>query len=230
MTESEWLACTHPKPTLDFLKRKASDRKLRLFAVACCRRATWLFRDTHSRDALELIDGFSDGSANNGEFWPLLNWEAEIGGERGSQLLVMKVPAWWRITMALREVKYEVVTKLAADLIKKEISEEAAQSDLLHDIFGNPFRPIALDPSWLSSTVVKLAQKIYDDRNFDLMPTLANELEKGGCKDNEILAHCRRPGPHIRGCWVLDAVLGKGKALPKVQETTSKSINRPPHP
>ncbi len=207
MTESEWLECTDPTPMLVLLQGKASDRKLRLFAVACCRRATWLFRDTQSRDALDLIDGFSDGSANNCEFWPLLNWEAEIGGERGSQLLVMEVPAWWRITMALREVKYEVVTKLAADLIKKEISEEAAQSDLLHDIFGNPFRPIALDPSWLTPTVKALAQFIYDDRAFDQMPLLADELVKSGCTVPEILDHCQGMGPHVKGCWVLDGVL-----------------------
>jgi hypothetical protein len=81
---------------------------------------------------------------------------------------------------------------------------------LLHDLFGNPFRPITLDPSWLTCTVVSLAQVVYDERKFDQLPILADALEEAGCNNAEILNHCRGPGPHSRGCWAVDAILGKG--------------------
>jgi hypothetical protein len=80
---------------------------------------------------------------------------------------------------------------------------------LLRDVFGNPFRPVALDAYWLEPKVVALAQEIYDHRAFDRLPALAFALEEAGCTNAEILAHCRGPGPHVRGCWVLDLVLGK---------------------
>jgi hypothetical protein len=84
--------------------------------------------------------------------------------------------------------------------------------DLLRDIFGNPFGPSGIDSDWLTwnnRTVPKLAQTIYDDRRYDIMPILADALEEAGCIDLQILDHCRGPGPHVRGCWVVDLILGK---------------------
>ena len=83
------------------------------------------------------------------------------------------------------------------------------QCELLRDIFGNPFRPVAVDPEWLTSTVVALARGVYDDRAFDRLPILADALQDAGCEDADILAHCRGDGPHVRGCWVVDLMLGK---------------------
>jgi hypothetical protein len=57
--------------------------------------------------------------------------------------------------------------------------------------------------------VVKLANSIYSDRMFDRLPILADALEEANCHDADILAHCRGPGPHCRGSFVLDALLGK---------------------
>jgi len=85
-----------------------------------------------------------------------------------------------------------------------------AQCALLREVFGNPFRPITLNPSWLTFNITALAQKIYSDRTFDRLPLLADELEKSGCDNGEILGHCRGSGLHVRGCWALDLVLGKG--------------------
>jgi hypothetical protein len=142
MTEAEWLTATDPIPMLEFLKGKASDRKLRLFAVACCRR-----------------------------IWP-------------------------RLTMVPR------YTILAGD-------SASAQLGSLRDIFGNPFRPVTLNPSWLTSTVLALANGIYNDKAFDQMPILADVLMDSGCDNEDILNHCRQPGEHVRGCFVLDLLLGK---------------------
>ncbi len=82
-------------------------------------------------------------------------------------------------------------------------------ADLIRDIFGNPFRPVTLDPRWLSSTVLDLARTIYDERVWERMPILADALMDAGCDNEEILNHCRGPGPHVRGCWAIDLVLGK---------------------
>ena len=91
-------------------------------------------------------------------------------------------------------------------------AERKAQAALLRDILGNPFRPTAIDPgvlSWSDGTVAHLARSIYDERAFDRMPILADALEGAGCDNADILAHCRAPGEHVRGCWVVDLVLGK---------------------
>ena len=79
-------------------------------------------------------------------------------------------------------------------------------------MFGNPFRPPAIDPAWLAwnnRTVPKLAQTIYDDRRYDVMPILGDALEDAGCTDERIIEHCRGSEPHVRGCWVVDLILGK---------------------
>ncbi|OWK42944.1 hypothetical protein FRUB_02543 [Fimbriiglobus ruber] len=79
---------------------------------------------------------------------------------------------------------------------------------LLRDIVGNPFRPVIFDFTWLTSTVVALARQMYDGRDFSLMPILADALQDAGCDNEAILNHCRCDGPHVRGCWVVDACLG----------------------
>ena len=92
------------------------------------------------------------------------------------------------------------------------IAERYQLPDLLRDVFGNPFRWTLLDPSWLAwndGTVHKIAQAIYDERAFDRLPILADALEDAGCDDADILRHCREPGEHVRGCWVIDLLLGK---------------------
>jgi hypothetical protein len=83
------------------------------------------------------------------------------------------------------------------------------QTQRLRDIFGNPFRPVTFDPSWQTSTVVALAKQMYESRDFSPMPILADALQDAGCDHADILDHCRGPGPHVRGCWVVDLVLGK---------------------
>ena len=87
--------------------------------------------------------------------------------------------------------------------------ELAAQMPLLRDIFGNPFRPVTFDPAWRTTTAVQIAQGMYDSRDFAAMPILADALQDAGCEEVSIHDHCRGPGPHIRGCWVVDLVLGK---------------------
>jgi hypothetical protein len=90
--------------------------------------------------------------------------------------------------------------------------ENIWQAKVLREIVGNPFRPVVLDPAWLSwreGTVRKLAQAIYDERRFADLPILADALEDTGCTNLEILTHCRQPADHVRGCWLIDLLLGR---------------------
>jgi hypothetical protein len=83
----------------------------------------------------------------------------------------------------------------------------------LRDLFGNPFRPVSVDPRWLcwnGGAVVKLAQGIYDRWEFGLLPILGDALEEAGCENEEMVRHCRLPADHVRGCWLLDLLLKKG--------------------
>ncbi|WP_020475697.1 hypothetical protein [Zavarzinella formosa] len=88
-------------------------------------------------------------------------------------------------------------------------AESEAHCRIIRDIFGNPFRPIAFDTAWRTADVLGIAEGIYDDRAFGRLPILADALEDAGCDDPDILSHCRGPGPHARGCWVVDLALGK---------------------
>ncbi|MBM3980898.1 MAG: hypothetical protein FJ304_11545 [Planctomycetes bacterium] len=83
------------------------------------------------------------------------------------------------------------------------------QPALLRDIFGNPFRPVTFDPAWRTDTATTLARQMYEAREFGAMPILADALQDAGCDNDDILSHCRGKGPHVRGCWVVDLVLGK---------------------
>ena len=87
--------------------------------------------------------------------------------------------------------------------------EQLEQIKLFRDIFGNPFRPVTFDPAWQTSDTTGIAGRMYDSREFSAMPILADALEEAGCTNADVLLHCREPGVHIRGCWVVDLVLGK---------------------
>src|SRR5205823_15121166 len=92
-------------------------------------------------------------------------------------------------------------------------AEWAVQVAMLRDLFGNALRPApAVDPSWLAwngGAIPKLAKVIYDEGRFGDLPILADALEEAGCTSADVLGHLRGPGPHARGCWPLDLLLGK---------------------
>jgi hypothetical protein len=255
MTEVEWLACTDPTPMLEFLRGKVSDRKLRLFACACCRRIWHLLTDERSRKAVEVGEWYAEGlaseedlaegrSAANAAFYAAgdVASEAEVAYDQdpstvlayatadaahhaacSTDFTVMKTvdPAFAAINVAAETADAVAAAAYAAchDDRLSDVATHAARADehnvqaaLLRDIFGNPFRFVAIDPAWLcwnDATVVKLAQAIYDERRFEDTPILADALERAGCTDADLLVHCRQPGEHVRGCWVVDLLLEK---------------------
>ena len=118
--------------------------------------------------------------------------------------------------MSVMEEVIEAVGRSAAGLSSADWTQDVATvreaselAAILRDIFGNPFRPVAFDPAWRTSTAVALAEGMYDRRDFGAIPILADALQDAGCEDEQILSHCRGDGPHVRGCWVVDLVLGK---------------------
>jgi hypothetical protein len=203
MTEKEWLEGSDPEPMLEFLRGKASDRKLRLFAVACSRRI-WPLIDGLGRTAVELAENFADGLAGPEELRAARLACQGAGGHA----------AWYAAAtnsaIAARNAARSAQAGIANNALHGSLPDELfAQAKLVREIFGDHVRKISVDSAWLTASVVKLARKIYDERAFDEIPRLAEELEKLGCANQELLDHCRGPGPHVRGCWVVDLVLGK---------------------
>jgi hypothetical protein len=92
---------------------------------------------------------------------------------------------------------------------RAEAAEKARQADLIREVLGNPFRPVAISPAWLTSDALALARQMYDACEFGGMPILADALQDAGCDNADVLDHCREPGEHARGCWVIDLLLGK---------------------
>jgi hypothetical protein len=129
-------------------------------------------------------------------------WEDEL--DKGDPL----APALLTSTHAARAAADEQGQSLATER-PVMFAEYRWQAAVIRCIFGNPFRPITRVPSWLTSSVCALARGIYDDRAFDYLPILADALEDAGCTVTELLAHCRLAGPHARGCWAVDLILGK---------------------
>jgi hypothetical protein len=197
MTEAEWLAGADPEPMLAFLLGRASERKLRLFAAACSRRV-WPLIDDLGRAAVEAAELYADGQIDS-DVLRAARLACRGAGERAAWYAAASSPAT-AAGNAARSARYASANPLA---------EAASQADLLREVFGNPFRPVTFNRLWLTPAAVSLAQTIDDERDYARMPELAGALESAGCRDAEIGTHCRGRGTHVRGCWVVDRVLGK---------------------
>jgi hypothetical protein len=227
MTEKEWLESTDPQAMLAFLRGKASDRKLRLLACACCRRI-WLQLGEATPEAVKMSERVADGEASKNEMRSALSRLGAMGGISAAwaancaKHAVLKDEADIAAAQAVRDALffayhqvYEETFSLSTYTGDEKKAAEAERVErkklipLIREAFGNPFRPITLDSTWLGPKALTLAQQIYHDRAFDRLPALADTLQQAGCDDAEILAHLRGPGPHVLGCWALDLILGK---------------------
>jgi hypothetical protein len=228
MTEAEWLACTDPTPMLEFLKGRARDRKLRLFACAGCR-LIWKDLGDGSKKAVEVSERFADGSANLDELNTARhgigmelfegigcsNWCADAAVNAASETDPQRA---WECgyppeRMPEKADIYWVYGIRVESLTTLRVVYKATHSELLRDILGNPFHHATINPAWITwneRTIPRIAQAIYDANAFDRLPILADALEDAGCDNADIFAHCRGEGPHVRGCWVVDLLLGKG--------------------
>jgi hypothetical protein len=224
MTANEWMACTTPTAMLEYLRGKASDRKLRLFEVACCRLVWHLLpdrchrlveaveryaeRETRPRDLVALFKRYNPGRVAT----------SPVPGSTQAVEAVDELGLRWRMDLTKNEEQwspYRVARSVSESLAYSMLWQKTRQLEghLLHDLFGPlPFRPVTLDPAWLTwhdGLLVSMARQMYDSRDFSDMPILADALEEGGCSNQDILGHCRSGGEHVRGCWVVDLLLGK---------------------
>jgi hypothetical protein len=244
MTEAEWLACTDPEALLLHLLDKASDRKLRLFAVACCRRLWDQLKDERSRSFLEVAERYADGQASGAEYQAAYQGarraeDDEVAEDTRSPAGVLAGAFdayFWRSPTGTAVGLYSRALAKHAQLASNGVAshladmappaggtaaeenaawqmhwdeERALHCRLLRDSIGNPFRPVSARPEWLTPEAVALAQAIYERHAFERLPALADLLHEVGYGDQEMLEHLRGPGPHARGCWALDLVLGK---------------------
>jgi hypothetical protein len=207
MTEAEWLGCTDPHLMLDFLRGKASERKLRLIACACRRHICHLFPSERSRNAVEVAERYADELTSRGGSDAMRDTVRQV---RRDIVRTASRLAWWHAL----EVTVRNPAKGAARIAARD-PVGAVQTDLLRDIIGNPFRPVTLDPAWLTPVAVSIARRAYEERDYQALPILADALEEAGCDNADILAHCRGQGEHVRGCWVVDLILGKQYERPR---------------
>lgn len=223
MTETDWLACTtNPARMLHFLNGKTRDRKFRLFAVACCRSILRRL-PAHTVEVEEVIgvaEKFAEGVTAGVDLLAIwrrtLLWDDE---DRSASQACLPEARWAaeESAIAATRIALEYWVRSHPERRSREAravkrAENVTQVAVLRCIFGNPFRPVTVSPAWLrwnDATVPKIAQSIYDDRRFEDLPILADALEDAGCDNEDILAHCRSEGPHVRGCWVVDLLLGK---------------------
>jgi hypothetical protein len=225
MTETEWFASDDPSAMLEHLGEPVERfRKFQLVAVACCRRLDHVVADLppgwrnlvrHRIDSLEDSADSTSSPFDRGDLTGAVEPLAHVWSPEVRWASQIEETLTRRVALALAQeaaVFCAGVVGPESDfgrLLSRD--EQRAQCRLVHDIFGNPFRDVVMDPDWLAwrdGTAVKLARTAYDDRRWDVLPILADALHEAGCTDDAILDHCRGPGPHVRGCWVVDLVLG----------------------
>jgi hypothetical protein len=235
MTEDEWLMCRNPLAMMEHLEDRVDRRKRLLFACGCWRMC-WMQVGEQTHTAVEAIEAAVErGNLEEGEYLlyadtgpgasesrSVWNPTGELIGPNhpdeaaaAAAVLVsyLTLGCWDELWVGVQEAE-----RIAERFVTGGPAEAAwsrqreAQCRLLHDLVGNPFHVTTIEPAWLTwneNAIPKLATRIYTDRTFDHLSILADALEDAGCTDAAILTHCRGPGPHVRGCWVVDLLLGK---------------------
>lgn len=210
--EREWLSCTEWECMATLMdccyspgvgNKQGAHRRFRLFAATCCRYVWGHFTDELFRQAVEVAEAFADGLATEQDRKQAWGNAHSVGWNTGA------TGVHWAAINTVGDQPFAIYfPHYVLDLSDNESASTLIAHWLL-DIFGNPYRPMSLEPSWLTSTVVALAEGIYQERAFDRMPILADALMDAGCDSEDVLNHCRGSGPHVRGCWVVDLLTGR---------------------
>ncbi len=227
MSEEKWLSCRNIDELLHLLGRTADARRLRLFACACCDSIDHLYSERWYRDIVQVAFAFADGSVSDDvrqQAYLRIQTEVEIKRRRVNEYDEDEYEA--PITQMFREARRAVYGATKPDAgeaassaasgaglaqaVREGVYDPSLQLLFLRDMFGNPFRPVTFSSEWRTDTALTLARQMYESRDFSLMPILADALQDAGCDNDEVLNHCRDANQvHVRGCWVVDCVLGK---------------------
>lgn len=222
MTEEEWLTGSKPRPYLDHPACESA-RKRRLLACAVCRQLLPVMRHRVFASAVEVSELYADGLT---DARALEGAHRAMGRVPRKQWYDPRLEPWQDILLLrfddllqVEDFSIRLIIESGCNNLEglKRMPGEfdlpriggGIVCDLLRDVFGNPFRPAAFSPSWRTDTAVSLARTMYESREFSAMPILADALQDAGCTNDDILAHCRAEQAHVRGCWVIDLVLGK---------------------
>jgi hypothetical protein len=232
VTETEWNSCNDPNAMLEYIQNRASERKLRLFGAACCRRVWRLMTDPRHRRAVEAAERLADGLITEERFkeihqpvmamWAKLpscqedKWEPSHYMTGAATHVGTGGGAEYAASFAARGLAYDADPDHGPGWTAVRQAEARIHCELIRDLFGSPNAPYQFEADWLAGdgrSVAARAGEIYRDGDFDSLSSLADELEQAGCRDRVVLEHCRRPEPHTRGCWVIDALMGRETAV-----------------
>ena len=210
MTEQEWLACSDPAPMFRLVEEWANDRKLRLFAVACCRSIWHLITYEQARAMVAAAERYADRPGKELELWsypgnfPPDHWPGDPAH------LAARETSFVHARVGSRRARAFAVDAVRASGGATERTDEwRRQCRLIRCVFGECFCRGDIDPAWVTPTIKKMAELAYEERRFDDLPILGDALEDAGCDNADILNHCRQPGEHGRGCWVVDLLTGR---------------------
>jgi hypothetical protein len=211
MTEEEWLACEERLGNMfDHLHTsfppEVARRKVAYIVTGWARWIARILHDDLAMQAFQLLERGLEGQIQrHSDVTDLRTALANVGDWRGA------VPRW--VLGILWPEENQDLPTVEAVYISNSLAPALSrpeQGKIIRDVIGNPFRPITFSPSWRTDTAVSLARMMYESRGFSAMPILADALQDAGCENADILDHCRDPNAaHVRGCWVVDWVLGK---------------------
>jgi hypothetical protein len=221
--EAKWLTCEDPGLMLTFLHDKGSERKVRLLACASCRAMWSLIKARDSRTAIDVAERFADRLAHEGGLSRAYAGARSVARKTSSNALRtgdlnLHAALWHAAETCARNARWVPRRYVLGEGRSTPICglEAGKQVVLIREIYGNPFHPVVLDSACLTTIVVALAEAAYQQRSLpdghiDLarIAVLSDALEDAGCTDRSILDHLRGPGPHVRGCFAVDLVLGK---------------------
>jgi hypothetical protein len=212
VNEQDWQACKDPAIMFAHMSGSGtSTRKWRLLACACARECWEKITDPRVTECIVVAERYADRMAREVEMLKAHNeCASSLACFVTANRAACEAATLNAEVAASRARAYAVDAAREAEGQPGRIRTWNKQCEYFRCIFGLlPFRPVTMNQSWLTTNVVSLAQAIYDHRRFQDMPILADALEDAGCTNEEVLAHCRGEKLHVRGCWVVDLVLGK---------------------
>jgi hypothetical protein len=232
--QEEWRSATRCTELLR-VEADIPERKWRLFAVACCRAVLPLCVEPWHSETFDQAERIADGPdpgaeckgisqlshADNwrrrwSEWYAYSEWDrpARPDNEVWAERALLDLGVWREGALTRHRIHESLLSALAPephpDRERLRGEWEVRFAAVLREIAGDPFALVNFDPNWRTWTAVKLARLMHEAHKFSLMPILADALQDAGCDNDDILNHCRDPNAaHVRGCWVVDLVLGK---------------------